>query len=134
MAIDKGKVSKEDDRTMTAYTMNTEKKAMMELNLDKLDMVSGGSGDDTPGFIYKRDGEYYINTPATGGELTLKQYAELVQWIMDTVSFDVAMEYCLENDPNPNMEELLRVYGVWGLVNYYQNGLDGRSNNWSLMG
>ena len=120
---------------MTAYTMNNEKKAMRELDLDKLDMVSGGSGDgDGNHFIYKRDGEYYINTPATGGELTLKQYAELVQWIMDTVSFDVAMEYCLENDPNPNMEELLRVYGVWGLVNYYQNGLDGRSNNWSLMG
>ena len=38
---------------MTAHTMNNEKKAFLELNLDKLDKVSGGWGSkNNPHEIY----------------------------------------------------------------------------------
>ena len=118
---------------MTAYTMNIEEKAMRELNLDMLDMVSGGSSDDVyRGLVYKRDGVYYINSPILGGEMDLMSYGYLMEWLINSAGEEVAIEFFYLIEPNPQAKEIVKVFGAWGIVDHYQRRVDGKVNKWEI--
>ena len=114
---------------MMTYTLNNEKKALKELKLDELDLVTGGDMK-----LYKKDGDYYIYSPELGGEMTCHDFGVLLWGIYDTFGPDVTIDFLQQIDPNPHAEELIRVYKPWGVVTHYQSRIDGTNNGWTIGG
>ena len=115
---------------MMTYTMNNEKKAIQELSYEELAVVTGGSSDDA--FLYKRDGVYYLTSPALGGEMEVEEYGKLLWAIYNEFGPDVTLEFAQMVDPNPHLHELIMVFQPWGVVDHYQRRIDGKVNNWEI--
>ena len=71
---------------MTAHTMNNEKKAFLELNLDKLDKVSGGWGSENNPHEIRINGQ--LVDEATFNNMILE--------VMNSFGYDVALEVAQE--------------------------------------
>ena len=78
--------------------------------------------NENRGFIFKENGEYYIDV--CGGIMTIEAYGYFLEDLQKLLGTDVTLEFSMMVDPNPHMPELIRVYGVWGVVSFYQNWLD----------
>ena len=95
-----------------------------ELNLDEMDRVTGGQ-------TCKRDGVYYIDLIGMG-EFPLIAYGELLESIIINKGVDCAIKFANELDPNPHNEELLRIYGAWGVVDHWERRIDGKNNGFEI--
>ena len=86
---------------MTAHTMNNEKKAFLELNLDKLDKVSGGWGSEN------NPHEIYIN----GQLVDEATFNNMILELMNSFGFDVAVEFAQELTNYPFVYEGMHTSG-----------------------
>ena len=86
---------------MTAHTMNNEKKAFLELNLDKLDKVSGGWGSKN------NPHEIYIN----GQLVDEATFNNMILEVMNSFGFDVAVEFAQELTNYPFVNEGMHTSG-----------------------
>ena len=87
------------------------------------------SGQST---FYKRDGVYYIYSPDLGGELPLHEYGLILEEKYNTFGVDVALAFEYSISANPHNDELLRVFGPWGVVDHYERRIDGKTNPWEI--
>ncbi len=111
---------------MMAYTMNNEKKAMRELNLEELEIIVGGVG-------YKNiNGEVWVEW-IDGTQLPLEDNVDLLEMFYDECyrtsgghnAYDATLEFMNECIPDPhNAERLL------GGFNYVRETIKGKVLNW----
>ena len=106
---------------VTASADNTRADALPGTAVTEQQPAAAAKNEDR-GFIFKENGEYYIDVGA--GIMTIEAYGYFLEDLQKLFGTDVTLEFAMNIDPNPHMPELIRVYGVWGVVNFYQKWLD----------